>query len=86
MFDSVLMITESPWWLRGFIVWRVDDDAAQYNTAKGNTQMHSKAEVPLNLEEPHDAVLKVDSGFYPSEVSKMSTQLAWGGSMCSLHN
>ena len=26
-----------------------------------------------------DSRLKVDSAFYPSEVSKMSTQLAWGG-------
>ena len=31
--------------------------------------------------------LKLDSAFYPSEVSKMSTQLTGGGeAMCSLHN
>ena len=30
--------------------------------------------------------LKVDSAFYLSKVSKMSTHLAGGGAMCSLYN
>ena len=48
----------------------------------GQVSVHNLSSIPTNS----GKWLKVDSTFHPSEVSKLSTQLAGGGAMGSLHN